>query len=53
MSFNANAIKNLSFFEMIVKLKGHIEFISEDFLDVDVQGVVFRVFISKKNIDKI
>ena len=31
---------------MIVKLKGHIEFISEDFLDVDVQGVVFRVFIS-------
>ena len=38
---------------MIVKLKGHIEFISEDFLDVDVQGVVFRVFISKKNIDKI
>ena len=38
---------------MIVKLKGFIEFCGEDYIDLDVKGVVFRVFISNKNINKI
>ena len=38
---------------MIVKLKGFIEFCSEEYIDLDVNGIVFRVFISNKSIDKI
>ena len=38
---------------MIVKLKGFIEFCGEDYIDLDVKGVVFRVFISNKNIKNI
>ena len=38
---------------MIVKLKGFIEFCGEDYIDLDVKGVVFRVFITNKNINKI
>ena len=38
---------------MIVKLKGFIEFCGEDYIDLDVKGVVFRVFLSNKNINKI
>ena len=35
---------------MIVKLKGFIEDWFEDFVDLDVKGVVYRVFVPKKNI---
>ncbi len=38
---------------MIVKLKGFIDFCGEDYVDLDVKGVVFRVFLSNKNINKI
>lgn len=38
---------------MIVKLKGFIEFCGEGYIDLDVKGVVFRVFLSNKNINKI
>ena len=38
---------------MIVKLKGFIEDWFEDFVDLDVKGVVYRVFVPKKNINKI
>ena len=38
---------------MIVKLKGFIEFCGDDYIDLDVNGVVFRVFISNKSIKKI
>ena len=38
---------------MIVKLKGFIEFCGEDYIDLDVKGVVFRIFLSNKNINKI
>ena len=38
---------------MIVKLKGFIEDWFEDFVDLDVKGVVYRVFVPKKNIKKI
>jgi len=38
---------------MIVKLKGFIEYCGEDYIDLDVKGVVFRVFLSNKNINKI
>ena len=37
---------------MIVKLKGFIEDWFEDFVDLDVKGVVYRVFVPK-NINKI
>ena len=36
---------------MIVKLKGYIDSFSDEFIDIDVQGAVFRVFTSKRNID--
>ena len=35
---------------MIVKLKGFIEFCGEDYIDLDVNGIVFRVFVSNKSI---
>ena len=38
---------------MIVKLKGFIEDWFEDFVDLDVKGVVYRVFVPQKNINKI
>ena len=38
---------------MIVKLKGFIEFCGEEYIDLDVNGIVFRVFISNKSINKI
>ncbi|MBD23226.1 MAG: Holliday junction branch migration protein RuvA [Alphaproteobacteria bacterium] len=38
---------------MIVKLKGFIEFGGDEYIDLDVNGVVFRVFISNKSIKKI
>ena len=38
---------------MIVKLKGFIDFCSIDFIDLDVNGVVYRVYIPQKNIEKI
>ncbi len=38
---------------MIVKLKGFVEDWFEDFVDLDVKGVVYRVFVPKKNINKI
>ena len=54
MSFNANKIKNfIKVDKMIVKLKGFIEFCGDDYIDLDVNGVVFRVFISNKSIKKI
>ena len=33
---------------MIVKLKGFIENFDDDFVDLDVQGVVFRILMSKR-----
>ena len=33
---------------MIVKLKGFIEDWFEDFVDLDVKGVVYRIFVPKK-----
>ena len=38
---------------MIVKLKGFIEDWFEDFVDLDVKGVVYRVFVPKKNINRV
>ena len=38
---------------MIVKLKGFIEFCGDEYIDLDVNGVVFRIFISNKSIKKI
>ena len=38
---------------MIVKLKGNIENFDENFLDLDVNGVVFRILMSNNNISKI
>ena len=35
---------------MIVKLKGNIENFDENFIDLDVNGVVYRVLMSNKNI---
>ena len=37
---------------MIVKLKGNIENFDENFIDLDVSGVVYRVLMSNKNISK-
>ena len=37
---------------MIVKLKGNIENFGENFIDLDVNGVVYRVLMSNKNISK-
>ena len=33
---------------MIVKLKGHIDNIDEENIDLDVKGVVYRILMSKK-----
>ena len=38
---------------MIVKLKGNIESLDENFIDLDVDGVVYRVLMSNKNISKL
>ena len=38
---------------MIVKLKGFVEDWFEDFVDLDVKGVVYRVFVPTKNINKV
>ncbi len=38
---------------MIVKLKGFIEDWFEDFVDLDVKGVVYRIFVPKKNTNNI
>jgi Holliday junction DNA helicase RuvA len=38
---------------MIIKLKGVIENITNDFIDLDVQGIVYRILMSEKNIKKI
>ena len=38
---------------MIVKLKGNIENFDENFIDLDVNGIVYRVLMSNKNISKI
>ena len=38
---------------MIVKLKGNIENFDENFIDLDLNGVVYRVLMSNKNISKI
>ena len=38
---------------MIVKLKGFIENFDDDFVDLDVQGVVFRILMSSKSINKL
>ena len=37
---------------MIVKLKGNIENFGENFIDLDVNGVVYRVLMSNKNISE-
>ena len=37
---------------MIVKLKGNIENFDENFIDLDVSGVVYRILMSKKDITK-
>jgi Holliday junction DNA helicase RuvA len=38
---------------MIVKLKGFVDYWCDDFVDLDVNGVVFRVFMPQKKIDGI
>ena len=38
---------------MIVKLKGFIENLDDDFIDLDVQGVVFRILMPNKSIIKL
>ena len=38
---------------MIVRLKGNIENINPDSIDIDVNGVVFRVLITSKDINKL
>ncbi len=35
---------------MIIKFKGIIENIDDDFVDIDVQGIVYRVLMSRMNI---
>ena len=35
---------------MIVKLKGNIESFDQESIDVDVQGIVYKVFLTEKNI---
>ena len=35
---------------MIIKIKGIIENIEDDFVDIDVQGIVYRVLMSSMNI---
>ena len=37
---------------MIVKLKGNIENFDENFIDLDVNGVVYRILMSNKDITK-
>ena len=38
---------------MIIKLKGIIENITENFVDLDTQGIVYRILMSEKNIKNI
>ena len=38
---------------MIVKLKGFVEDLNEDSIDIDVSGVVFRVFLSMRDLGEI
>ncbi len=38
---------------MIVKLKGNLENLDENFVDLDVNGIVYRILMSNKNIKKI
>ena len=38
---------------MIVKLKGNIENFDKNFIDLDVNGVVYRVLMSNRSISKI
>ena len=33
---------------MIVKLKGKLEYYCDDFVDLETQGVVYRIFITEK-----
>ena len=35
---------------MIVKLKGNIESFDQESIDIDVQGIVYKVFLTEKNI---
>ncbi len=38
---------------MIVKLKGNIEKLESGFIDLDVNGIVYRILMSNKNIERI
>ncbi len=38
---------------MIVKLKGFIENLDDDFIDLDVQGIVYRILMSNKDIKEL
>ncbi len=38
---------------MIVKLKGYIENFDENFFDLDVNGVVYRILMSNKNVKRL
>ena len=55
MSFNAQSIKNTPDVEpeMIVKLKGNIEQFDQNFLDLDVNGTVYRILMSNRNLEKL
>ncbi len=49
MSFNAKEFKNfIVSLIMIVKLKGKLEYYCDDFVDLETQGVVYRIFITEK-----
>ena len=53
LSYNAKSIKNTTDVkpEMIVKLKGNIEQFDQNFLDLDVNGTVYRILMSNRNIE--
>ena len=55
MSLNAKSIKNYEGITttMIVKLKGFIENLDDDFIDLDVQGIVYRILMSNKDIKEL
>ena len=38
---------------MIVKLKGNIEQFDQNFLDLDVNGTVYRILMSNRNIERL
>jgi len=52
LSFNAKKFKNKFILKiiMIVKLKGNIESFDQESIDIDVQGIVYKVFLTEKNI---